>query len=82
MTYMQINCVKLYVSRTLGHRFNANEMQLILCVYVSSKGSRKYTDLVEEQDEIESEGDEQGQEPKVVEVARKVVLGDGGGIKK
>lgn len=40
------------------------------------------TDLVEEQDEIESEGDEQGQEPKVVEVARKVVLGDGGGIKK
>lgn len=34
----------------------------------------KCTDLVEEQDEIESEGDEQGQEPKVVEVTRKVVL--------
>lgn len=45
-----------------------------LILYVSSKVNYKCTDPVEEQDEIESEGDEQGQEPQVVEVARKVVL--------
>lgn len=32
------------------------------------------TDLVEKQDEIESEGNKQSKEPKVVEVTRKVVL--------
>lgn len=36
--------------------------------------SGKHTDLVEEKDEIHSKGDEQRQEPKVVEVARKIVL--------
>lgn len=44
-----------------------------LNVYVFGK-VKKSTDLVEEQDEIESEGNEQGQEAKVVEVTRKVVL--------
>lgn len=34
------------------------------------------TDLVEEQDEIESKGNEQGQETQVVEVTRQVVLGE------
>lgn len=37
----------------------------------------KCTDLIEEQDEVQSKGDEQCQEPKVVEVARKIVLGGG-----
>lgn len=46
-----------------------------MCVYVSSKFSDKHTDLVEEKDKIQSKGDEQSQEPKVVEVARKIVLG-------
>lgn len=45
---------------------------------MSLKCSLKCTDLVEEQDEIQSEGNEQRQEPKVVEVARKVVLEGGG----
>ncbi len=45
----------------------------MICVYVS-KLRYKVTDPVEEQDEIQGEGDEQSQEPKVVEVARKVVL--------
>lgn len=46
---------------------------MALNVYVFGK-VKKSTDLVEEQDEIESEGNEQGQEAKVVEVTRKVVL--------
>lgn len=47
---------------------------------MSLKCSLKCTDLVEEQDEIQSEGNEQRQEPKVVEVARKVVLQGGGEV--
>lgn len=31
-------------------------------------------DLVEEQDEVESEGDEEGEEAQVVEVTRQIVL--------
>lgn len=43
-------------------------------VCVRSKFSNKCTDLVEEKDKIQGKGDEQSQEPKVVEVARKIVL--------
>lgn len=46
------------------------------------KLGHKCTDLVEEQDEIQGKGDEQSQEPKVVEVAREVVLRLGGGRSK
>lgn len=34
------------------------------------------TDLIEEEDEIEGEGDEKSQEPQIIEVPRKVVLRD------
>lgn len=33
-----------------------------------------WTDLVEQQDEIDSKGDEEGQEPQVIKVARKIIL--------
>lgn len=46
---------------------------------VAAKCCHQCTDLIEEQDEVQSKGDEQRQEPKVVEIARKIVLGGGGG---
>lgn len=57
---------------------DCSELILYVCMSHLKLATNAQTHLVEEQDEIESEGDEQGQEPKVVEVAREVVLGVGG----
>lgn len=48
----------------------------IINVYIQSEVNNKFTNLVEEQDEIESEGNKQSKEPKIVKVTRKVVLGE------